>query len=529
MHNFFDLSINALVFRIESEKDIELLRQAAVLLERENQRLTAKVVELTRELLVAQGKDKEHLQQRLALLEQQLAAQTKKIFGDSSEKRADGQNGSADGEKKKKPQKGHGPTEQPKLIEVEVPHDLDEADKVCPSCGGGLEPWVGKFQETEEIDLVERHFVLKKHKQQKYRCGCGACVETAPAPERLFPAARYSVDVAIEIVVMKYVDHMPLERQVRVFAREGLTVTSQTLWDYLERVARLIEPAYDRLQAYILVQPVIGADETWWRMMGKGGVDNGSKRWHAWAASTASAIYFTIEDSRSERAGLELLAGYAGTVMCDGYSVYEGLARTNARLVLAHCWAHVRRKFVDIETAFPQETTAILDLIGELYAVERSCPRGPPGDECRRKLRQEESRPIVARIEAWVYATYPNTFPEGGLGKAIRYMGGMWPGLLRFLDDPRIPLDNNGTERGVRGPVVGRKNFYGSRSLRGTEVAALLYSLIESAKLAGVEPKAYLRLAVLAALAGKEIPLPHEVAALSPASLEVETAAALPP
>lgn len=516
--------MGAVVFRIETEKDIELLRQAALLLQSENQRLTAKLVELTKELLVAQGKDKQELQQRLALIEQQLAAQTKKLFGESSEKRSDGKGQERD----KKPQKGHGPTVQPKLLEIERVHELDEADKVCPSCGGKLGEWRGQVEESEEVDVLERRFFLTKHKQKKYVCGCGSCVETAPGPTRLFPGARYSVDVALEIVVMKYVDHLPLERQVRIFAREGLTVTSQTLWDYLERVARLLEPAYDRLHAYLLVQPVIGADETWWRMMGKGGPENGGKRWHAWAASTASAIYFTIEDSRSTDGACELLAGYAGTVMCDGYAVYESLARANRSLVLAHCWAHVRREFIDIESAFPAETQAVLDLIGELYRVEAQCPRGPAGDELRRTLRREHSRAIVERLLAWIYSTYPNTLPESGLGKAIRYLGGRWSGLVRFLDDPRIPLDNNATERGLRGPVIGRKNYYGSRSLRGTQVAALFYSLLESAKLAGVEPKAYLRLAVLSALAGNTIALPHEVASLLPPSSEVATAASTP-
>lgn len=521
MNNPFHSCIGVGVFRLDTEKDINLLRQAALLLESENKRLTAKVVELTKALLVAKGEDKEQLQLRLIQLEQQLAVRNKKLFGESSEKRTDGQSNGAE-DKEKKPQKGHGPTAQPNLLEVDVPHELDEADKVCPSCGGGLEEWAGQFEETEEVDVIERLFVLKKHKQKKYRCRCGACVETAPAPERLFPAARYSTDVAIEIVILKYVDHMPLERQARIFMREGLDVTSQTLWDYLERVARLLEPAYERLQAYILLEPVIGADETWWRVMGKG---KESKRWHAWAASTASAIYFLIEDSRSQEAAEALLPDYAGVVMCDGYAAYESLAATNARLVLAHCWAHVRRKFVDIETAFPEESKEIVDLIRELYAVEKECPTGPAGDEERRALRDKKSREIIQRIGAWVYATYPNLLPESGLAKAIRYMGGMWTGLVRFLEDPRIPLDNNSTERGMRGPVVGRKNHYGSRSLRGTQVAALFYSLLESAKLAGVEPKAYLRLALKAALAHEVIPLPHEVAASL--KLASETTAAL--
>jgi transposase len=305
---------------------------------------------------------------------------------------------------------------------------------------------------------------------------------------------------------------------VRIFQREGLAVSSQTLWDYLERVARLIEPAYTRLQAYVLLQPVIGADETWWRLMGKADKDKGGKRWHAWLASSASAIYICIQESRSAEAAKTLLPGYEGVVMCDGYSAYEALARSNPKFVLAHCWAHVRRAFLEVEPAFPEETKQVLALISELYAVEAACPRGPPGDAMRARLRDERSRAVLERISGWVYATYPRLFPESGLGKAIRYMGGLWKGLVRFLNDPRIPLDNNQTERAIRGPVVGRKNHYGSRSRRGTEVAAMVYSLLESAKLVGVEPKAYLRLALRAALDGEVIPLPHELADRSDAS-----------
>jgi transposase len=145
--------------------------------------------------------------------------------------------------------------------------------------------------------------------------------------------------------------------------------------------------------------------------------------------------------------------------------------------------------------------------------VERLCPTGPPGDDLRRRLRDERSRRVVERIGAWAITAKTRALPESGLVKAIDYMLGVWRGLVRFLDDPRIPLDNNGTERGLRGVVIGRKNHYGSKSRRGTEVAALFYSLIESAKLAGIEPKAYLRLAAQAALRGEKPPLPHEIAA----------------
>jgi transposase len=149
----------------------------------------------------------------------------------------------------------------------------------------------------------------------------------------------------------------------------------------------------------------------------------------------------------------------------------------------------------------------VLELIGELCAAERDCS----SDDDRARVRAERSREIVKRIEAW--ALKQEALPKSPLAKAIAYMGDLWPGLLRFLDDPRLALDNNATERALRGVVIGRKNHYGSRSERGTEVAALFYSLIESAKLAGIEPDHFLRTAARFSIRGEAVPLPHELAA----------------
>jgi hypothetical protein len=179
-------------------------------------------------------------------------------------------------------------------------------------------------------------------------------------------------------------------------------------------------------------------------------------------------------------------------------------------------WAHVRREFVDIEKSFPEACEEILDLIGELYAIDKARSEDPPGDALvlRAERRAEKSRGVVERIEEWFYRTLPTCLPESGLHKAIGYMVNMWKGLVLFLDKPLVPLDNNGTERAARGPVLGRKNHYGSRSLRGTEVAATLYTLVESAKLNGLEPRFYLRVAVRAGLRHEPVPLPHEVKAM---------------
>jgi transposase len=260
---------------------------------------------------------------------------------------------------------------------------------------------------------------------------------------------------------------------------------------------------------YILNKPVIGGDETRWPLLGK--KNNEPSRWHAWAIASSDAVAYQIHDGRSAEIAKKVLGGYKGILMCDGYGVYKSLAAQSNEMKLAHCWAHVRREFINAEKDFPAEGKVAIDLIRELYAVEALCPLGPEGDTMRLDLRRERSKSIIAAIRA--FAENTPVIPECSLDKAIKYMARLWSGLVRFLDDPRIPIDNNLTERSQRGIVVGRKNHYGSRSRRGTEVAAIFYSFVESAKLCGLDPKAYLKRAVIAALGGERIPLPHDVAA----------------
>lgn len=494
--------------RIHDENDLERLRQKALLLEAENDRLVSKVVSLEKKLVSLEGASPEALQQRLAQLEEQLQQTRDRLFGDKSEKRP-----KAKGAKEKTKQTGHGPREQKQLEVVPKLHELDVADKTCPQCGKSLSKWEGQFEESEEIDVVQRRFVLVKHQRQKYRCECNACIETAPAPPKLIPGGRYSLDFAIEVVTAKYLDHMPLERQVRVMAREGLVTDSQTLWDQSNALARLVDPAHEALHEYLLRRAVVGIDESYWRLMGAKGQDEGeNKRWQMWALAGTDAVCYRLHDSRSTDAASKVLRGYAGTVMADGYGAYRSLQQRGGRFRLVHCWDHVRRKFDEAESFFPEECGRALELIGEIYAVEREA-QGPPEEIA--KLRREKSKPVLDQLFAWATETRARSLPQSGLGKAIAYMLELWSGLVAYVDDGRIPISNAFTERALRGPVVGRKNHYGSRSERGTQVAALFYSLLESAKLCGLEPKAYLRTAALAALAGERILLPHEVAALA--------------
>jgi transposase len=483
------------LLNLATETDIERLRQAALLLEQENARLFRRLEHLVAQLAEARGEDARSLQLEIACLKEQLASRTQALFGDSSERRPCAEHGTA--EERKEPRPGHGPREQKALPIVEVVHELDEPDQMCPDCGGDLEPMAGQFEEADEIDVVERSFRIVRHKRQKYRCRCGEKIETALGPDKLVPGGRYSIDFAVDVAIAKFADHLPLERQVRQMARDGLDVDSSTLWEQTWHLSRHLLPTYEANHEYVLSAAVIAVDETWWRLMKKGG----SKRWWVWSVAREDAVSYRLLSSRSTDAARTVLDGYAGVAICDGYKAYDVLARERegSDLTLAHCWAHVRRKFVEAEPFYP-EASAIVDRIGQLYAIEAEAKRASPEERLARlaALRAKQSKRVMDEIRTWLMTQ--RALPRSALGKAIAYTSGLWPGLVRFLNDPKIPLDTNGVERALRGVAVGRKNHYGSRSERGTRVAALFYSLIESAKLCGVEPRAYLREATLRAV-----------------------------
>jgi transposase len=488
--------------------DPQTLLKAAKLLDAENRKLIDMVLELRRELSEAKGKSPFQLALEVEDLQHQLQQRNRALFGDSSERRPRDPKDSAPSPKK---QTGHGPTAQPALPNIVVMHELDAADAVCNVCGGHLVEWEGQTEDSEEIESIQRCFAVLQHKRKKYRCKCGGCVETAPGPRKLIPGGRYATSVAVAIAVDKYADHLPLERQAQIMNRQGLVIESQTLWDQIDALAMHLQPAYERLHSYLLSKDVLGADETTWSLLGHRG--KASKRWYAWALCADDAVLYRLDESRSAEAARKIIGDFKGTLVSDGYTGYQALKKQGASFRIAHCWAHVRRKFIEAESSAKAQCAEVLDLIGKLYAVERSIT-GPPQE--RMAIRHEQSRPIIEQIHRWALST--PSLPQSPLGKAIGYLSSLWQGLVVFLDDPFVTLDNNGVERALRGVVVGRKNHYGSKSVRGTEVAALFYSLIESTKLCGLDPDHYLKTAANAAIDGAKILLPHELAATLGAS-----------
>lgn len=487
---------------IVHETDVELLRQKAQCLLQENERLSKKVVEQAREILQLKGMSPDQLQNVLALLDEEL----NKVKADPTAQSASTEHGAPAAEPKKRaPQRGHGPHPQPSLPIETVVDDLDDADKICPDCGGELKVWEGQDDETEEIDVVERRFVVKKHVRKKYRCRCGH-IEMPDLPERLVPGGRYSNDFAVEVANDKYVNHLPLERQRKAMAGQGLVVDTQTLWDQIEALARLLAPSWERLREQALRERVLGFDETRWEVLTKGSASR--KSWAMWQLSTRTIAYFAIAADHDSEAGKKFLDGFSGIAIGDAATVHKSMVK-QAPYRLAFCWAHARRNFEKAQVSDAIRARQFLDWVKDLYAVEDLAPPGPDGDELRRKLRDEQSRPITKKIQAWIMEQ--RVLPGSDIAGAMQYVAKQWVGLCVFLDEPQVPLDNNRTERGFRGPALGRHNFYGSRSRRGTEVAAIYYSHVESAKLNGLVPRAYLKAALAAALEGKVIPLPHEL------------------
>jgi transposase len=287
----------------------------AVLALQANAKLSRELVRLKIEIAELRGEDLATLELELRFTHEQLAARERALFGPSSEKRG---TGASEAPEKRKKAPGHGPTDQPALPRMEQVHVLEEAGRRCPECGG--------------------------------------CVETAPGPPKLIPGGRYSIDFALEVALGKYAYHLPLARQVKQMRREGLEITSQTLWDQLVGLEMWLEPSYQALGEYVLSSPVVGADETRWRLMGKGK----SRSWWVWSVTREDAVFYRLLSSRSTQAARDLLGDYQGTVMCDGYSAYSALAkgpvqaRDGPRIQLAHCWSHVRRKFVEAEPHYPE-------------------------------------------------------------------------------------------------------------------------------------------------------------------------------
>lgn len=482
--------------------DVETLRELLRVQLRESERLKAELKQAYEQLRGKDAKQAEQLALKLAEVERQHANALKALFGQSSERRPKEDTKP----KERTKQKGHGRKAQLSIPTQDVRHIYDDLPLTCSVCHGDLLEWKDQYEDSEEIDFVAPQVILKRHRRQKYRCKCGACVQTAPGPQKLFPKARYSVNFAINVAVQKYAYHMPLARQVKALGHQGLEVTSATLWDYLSTIYDLLLPAYERLEAYVLAQPVMGVDETRWKLL-KTEQKGKSKAWWAWVRRVTNAVHYTLDPSRGNDVAIRLLKDYTGTAIADGYRPYEVALAANPKMKLANCWSHARREVLPFES--DPRAARVLRVVQRMYRLEALAKQREMSSSKLLRWRQRKTKPLLDALFKWLQTlAVPSTFD---LSKALRYILTRQVALTLFLDDPLLSPDNNETERVLRGVVVGRKNHYGSKSEQGTRVAALMYSLLDSAELVGLDPAVYLEKAISAALIGIEIPLPHEL------------------
>jgi transposase len=481
---------------LEREQDIEELRRIALAQHAQLGLLMQLVEKQRRELGRSRGSG--DFQLTLKMIEELKA---KAALTAAALAKADGQptNDKPASKPERKPRISSGPTEQPRLPIIEQEFVLDDADRACPSCDGELKAMTGQFEESEMIDVVEVNYRLVHVKQQKYICRCGGCVETALGPQRALVGSRYSLVFAIKIALDKWLDHIPLERQARILQRHGLVVTSTTLWDLAYAIAQRLSIVDAALFEYVKAQPVIGLDQTSWpRLDGEG-----TKPWQMWCMTAPGAVVHRIRDDKSAATFADLVGDYRGTIVADALSTHQAGARAGPGIVLAGCWAHVYRRF---EETLPDHADAeqALAWIGALYELDR---RGQQDPERLAELRRSEAPTILDPFRDWLLTHAADVHVS--IGKAAAYTLGIWDRLGRFVDDARIPLDNNATERAIRGPVVGRKNHYGSKSRRGTQVAATFYTILETVKLHAIDPVAYLAAAIAASDRG-EVLLPWQ-------------------
>jgi transposase len=482
---------------LEQERNIEVLRAYSIL-------ATKEVERLQRELAAVLKPHTEEGFLDIGLRDQLVKLQTK-FFGFGREtthrppthhKKQDlllhgnRMSGEAAGEMQgeaKPDEKGH-----PKLKFYETA--LEELKREAISRGFEMskaDAWEeikGLTQDSVEITVVERVYEKVVHKQKKYRFlpSVGTdkqIIVTAPGPVKLKPGCHYSVDFALSTVSDKYEYHLPLERQRRKMEAAGLDVSVKTLYGLCEAVAEHANSILPQIKEDIFNDKRVAAqiDETPWLILGQDGKS------YMWALSNRSATYFQFEPTRSGKVAEELLKGFEGAILSDGFSGYDRFKKL-PHITVGNCWAHARREFYDIRQNYPDETAMVLDVMDELFDIER---KAKTWDELQ-KLRQEESTPVLKKLHALLLELRALHFPSSGFVSAVDYCFGRWKELTAFTTDLRLPLTNNDPERALRHVVLGRKNFAGSKAINGADVAATLYTVIESCKKASLQPKTYL-------------------------------------
>lgn len=378
-----------------------------------------------------------------------------------------------------------------------------EAACVCPECGGTRMTRIGT-DEREVLEYVPSHFKVIVHARPKMSCRDCETITQEPMPslpiERGIPAPGLLAHVAVS----KYCDHLPLHRQSVIYAREGVDLDRSTLADWIGRIAFLLEPLAAAIARHVRAGPVLHADDTPVPVL-----DPGRKKtktgwlWvtvrdeRNWNAVVPPAVFYRYAPDRKATQAEALLQGCTGFLHADAYAGFNTLYQPDPvtgkpRLIEVACWAHARRKLYDVHVATASPAAeALLRQIGSLFAIDAAI-KGKSQQE-RRLARIEQAVPLLEQIREQYEATLRKISAKSPLAGAIRYALTRWDALTRYTTDGRLEISNNAAERAIRPLAIGRKNWTFAGSDTGGERAAALYTIIETAKMNGIDPEAYLR------------------------------------
>ncbi len=379
------------------------------------------------------------------------------------------------------------------LPRIREEHELEAGERGCGVCGTLMEK-IGEVV-REELDFVPASLFVRQHVRHKYACRAATCKDsppvTAPPPVTVIDRGRAGPGLLGHILVSKFDDHLPLNRQEKIYQRHGVRIPRSSLCDWTASAAGVLRPLYNYLRREVLASRVLHTDDTEVPVLDPG--RGKTKKGRIWTYLGDSEHPYIVFDYTPDRVGLTgpqaFLKGFEGYLQADAYAGYKELYRTSRVLEVA-CWAHVRRKFHEAKTADLRRSAQALGYIRALYAVERRAKDLAPDE--RRALRNEHARPVVERFQAWLEEAAKEVLPRGPMGEAVGYARNLEEALVRYLDDGKLAIDNNVSEREMKAVVIGRKNWMFAGSDAGGQNAAIVYSVIRSARRHGMDPYHYL-------------------------------------
>lgn len=405
-------------------------------------------------------------------------------------------------------------TQKKKPVRRPLPADLKRIEKII-DVSEEEKAVMGKnwtligYETSEQLAVIQRQHYVVVTKRAKYApvneslAGADQGIKIAARPNQIIPKSIADASVIADVVTAKFVDGLPLYRQEKIYQRDGIDLSRQTMSGWVVQLEEKLTPLMRAMKKCLYEGKVLHIDETRLQVMNEPDKDN-TRQSYMWVYKGGipdkPVIWYQYADSRQGAVPVDFLTSDNGehfthsiTLMTDGYAGYNQLSKMPGIGQHATCWAHARRKFVEASQG-RKNTAAVhqmVALIAKLYQIERDI-KDKPAEE-KTHIRQQKAAPVIEKIKTWLDSKETKVLPKSLLGKAIYYTLGLWPQLTVYLEDGHVPIDNNAAENAIRPFVIGRKNWLFSGSPRGAKASAILYSLIETAKANGLEPGAYLK------------------------------------